>query len=331
MSVKLMLKEIVDLKELVKNFDLHFDDTIDTLTGQEEETIKLDQKLFEISKVNNEVTSFNINGEIIQVNPELFGRGSGRANFCKYSNNILSKMYSKYESRLDALRKEVIEIDSHNFEICLDLLREKKNQSAFNFGVDTIDYTLPKKTDEQILGADLKNFFNKDIENVLKDFNITYYDSYNRFRTFFLSNDINSHLISSVVSEVFQDRALKNYMTSGIENILSLSSKLAMFVAPEKTISFLFDTEVTISEILIKPFTQNPKVWYPGDGAGSLISVCKSIYGEFETIGRIPGNYGAEQDSDEAYSIKIKTPTKLREVKIQAGLYGLSIAYINFN
>jgi len=322
MSVKQMLKDIEELKGYIKNFDEDFDKTVDTLTNQELEITVLDKKIYDFELIQNNTVTFNISGKLVEVNRLLFTDCN-----CQ---NILQQEYLKYERNLEELKNKNIEFEYNHFQIFLDLLRKKSKQPSYNFEEtgNIVDYFLPKKTEPEVFHSDLLTFFLNDLSKICSSFNIKYYYKSNVFKKISMTNALTDHITSETVSKVFQDNNLKNFVAKNFAEILTINSKVAFFIEPKGTITFTLNKNISASIIELKPFVLDPTTWYPGDGAGSKILVLtpKEVW---KTVGKVPGNYGSEVDVNAIYKIKFNKTQEFKKIKIQAGLFGLSISYLN--
>ena len=320
MSVKHMIKDIDELKVFIKTFDADFDNTVNTLTEQEIDAINKHNKIYIVEEVNNNIVTFNISGKLVDVNKLLFTKSI-------YSN-ILQQTYSKYSDNPSELKNIIIDFDYTHFQICLDILRKKRDSPILHSGDNIIEYYLPKKSEPDVCYGHLQMFFKEELDRVLKDFSIKYREMNSGYvRRLCIKTFINNNFISESITKQFEDKALTNYFAKDRYDILTLNSKVAFFVNPKEEITFNFKVNIAVSEIHMKPFTSDPDVWYPNDGAGSKIFI--NDKDKWELVGKVPGDYGT--DIDKVYVVKFEKEENFKQIKIVAGLFGFSIGYLNFS
>ena len=320
MSVKAMEKDIEEIKGFLSALEEDFDNAIRKMGNQELNNMSQDLKLTSIEAVQKNTVTFNVNGSLINVNKDLF---SSRDNFYP---NILYELMTKFENNLQDLTKHYIQIDSQNFQICLDLLRKKQEQQICLFReLDTIEYMLPKNTNVDIFQANLESFFLGNVSKILKNLNIKYYEKSGVIKKFCIKNNLTGQIVVGEVSKVFQDSSLEKYLASSIEEILRPESKVAYFIGKREKLIISFRGEVSICEIEVKPFNLDKRVWYPADGAGSSVIVKEK--GKDIVIGKIPHDFGI--DDEKVYKIKLERPRMVSSITIEAGLFGCSISYFN--
>lgn len=317
-----------EVRENLERLDIGIEAQSEDLELREGKNIRNDAKIDQLVKNQKEIIFFNISGKLCPCNLQTI------LDF-EYDNVLKEICKSLISSgKLDDLQNITIDRNRKVFKMILDLIRKsddkKRRVSSFYDNVDRIEYIInPDKVNYQVFREEMAYYFKGDVfDKIFEDFKITYYtDKTRSVSKVMRGNNLNPTLFiqSFDISAEFPNELLQPYKTKKIDDIRAADSFFkAIFTDYDSNVIFNFSEPVKVRSIELKPFWADLDVWFPGDGANSIVyySLDKTNW-EFLTM--VPDSYGS--DIGLTYIMQFEEK-ELMYLKFELKEYPISISYI---
>lgn len=309
-----MTSTIKSLKDKLVSLENNYDHKLKELEQRESKETRLDSKLKEIITLQNDIITFNISGEYIQISKQLI-------NNTPY-DNIFRDVISSMEDMgrdLEEIQNVFIDRNPKGFFYILEIMRKGFNQLLRSESIES-SLKLPRNINHEAFLEDVQFYFKQDGDKVLDDFGFFY----NKDKVRVELNSSGDLIIKYTLSSELPNDMLTPYRAHNIRDIKKQSSHKAFFVNYDSNIVFELSEIHMISQIEVKPFTFDMDCWYPGEGAGTFVfSSLDNV--EWDFLNAIPDDYGIEHDN--TYLINFDR-RMAKYIKFQTGDYTLSIAYM---
>ena len=320
MSVKEVIKGLIDLQDQLKNLDKDYDNTFDDMAIREKVNTRLISKVEELHNLQDNLLTFNVSGKLIKINKHLV-INTGYV-------TILSGLMAKFEldnKSLDDLKSYRIDRDYDNFLVILDILRKKYTEKVLKYNDQIIKISLPKGCNVDIFREDLDFFFKADSEKVFDDFKFCYFDRSGERKTLYgKTTNLTNLICNAVCSSWFPNELHTPYKANSIDDIKSKTGFKAYFLNYQASLIFEFVEVVPVKSIEIQPFTADEDVWFCNDGAGDVIYWSLDNV-NWNVLTAIPFDYG------QGTSVLTFSEVNLKYIKVQAGEYGTSLGYLKIS
>jgi hypothetical protein len=310
-----MTSTIKLLKNKLTVLEHNYEDKFKEVELRELKEAKLNSKLqaiLKIQKHKNEIVTYNIGGEKIQI-------ALNHVMNCPYQNIMRDVIVNlqKMGRDISSIPNVFIDRNPIHFKFISEIIRISNTQS-----VKTIILTESNFINTEQLKQDIYFYFKQDAERVLEEFEIVLISQDKKLEI--NSSSSNESIVNYEITTSLPGINIDIYRANSIKDITKRNSKKAFFVSYDSSFIIELNQLTLISFIEIKPFTFDLDSWIPTEGAGTFVFSSDDKV-EWDFLNAIPEDYGSNMDT--SYLISFE-PRFAKYIKFQTGEFTLSLAHI---